>query len=56
VMIMSLQSKTTYKIPPPVADNRCRNCSLMDACMPFAVQEARIPVDLFTPRREAELP
>lgn len=26
------------KLPPPVADNRCRDCSLIDACMPYAIQ------------------
>ena len=24
-------------VPPPVADVRCKNCSLFDACMPFAL-------------------
>lgn len=28
-------------VPDPVADARCRNCSLADACMPFAVRAAR---------------
>lgn len=23
------------EVPPPVADARCKNCSLIDACMPF---------------------
>jgi CRISPR-associated exonuclease Cas4 len=36
------------KLPPPVADGRCRSCSLLDACMPFAIrrfneEEARAP-------------
>ncbi|MDQ3508970.1 MAG: CRISPR-associated protein Cas4 [Actinomycetota bacterium] len=25
------------KLPPPVADARCRKCSLFDACMPFTL-------------------
>lgn len=25
------------RVPPPVADARCKNCSLYDACMPFAL-------------------
>lgn len=25
------------RVPPPVADARCKNCSLFDACMPFAL-------------------
>jgi CRISPR-associated exonuclease Cas4 len=25
-------------LPPPVTDNRCRDCSLQDACMPHALQ------------------
>jgi len=24
------------RLPPPVADSRCRRCSLIEACMPFA--------------------
>jgi CRISPR-associated exonuclease Cas4 len=26
-------------LPPPVADARCRDCSLFDACMPHALQD-----------------
>jgi CRISPR-associated exonuclease Cas4 len=44
-------------LPPPVADNRCRNCSLLDACMPFAVERALAkPSDLYRPRPEVILP
>jgi len=25
-------------LPPPVADQRCRHCSLLDACLPFALR------------------
>ncbi len=25
------------RVPPPVADARCKHCSLFDACMPFAL-------------------
>ncbi|MFI2712161.1 CRISPR-associated protein Cas4 [Micromonospora sp. NPDC018662] len=35
------------QLPPPVADRRCRRCSLLDDCLPRAVAN---PVDLFTPR------
>jgi CRISPR-associated exonuclease Cas4 len=28
-------------VPPPVADQRCRDCSLLDACMPYAIQDFR---------------
>lgn len=27
--------------PPPLADRRCRKCSLIDACQPFAVDKAK---------------
>lgn len=26
------------QLPPPVADSRCPNCSLIDACMPYALR------------------
>lgn len=26
------------QLPPPVADARCRDCSLLDACIPFALR------------------
>jgi CRISPR-associated exonuclease Cas4 len=26
-------------LPPPVADKRCAECSLIDACMPYALQD-----------------
>ncbi len=26
-------------LPPPVADARCRNCSLIESCLPFVVSE-----------------
>jgi len=45
------------ELPSPVADNRCRNCSLLDACMPFAVDRALAkPSNLFNPRPEVNLP
>lgn len=28
------------EVPPPVADARCKNCSLLDACMPFELAGA----------------
>lgn len=27
------------KLPPPVADKRCQDCSLIDACMPHAIHD-----------------
>jgi CRISPR-associated exonuclease Cas4 len=27
------------KLPPPVADQRCNDCSLIDACMPYAIHD-----------------
>jgi CRISPR-associated exonuclease Cas4 len=27
------------QLPPPVADKRCPDCSLIDACMPYALQD-----------------
>ena len=30
-------------LPEPVADERCRACSLIDACMPFELQQPRLP-------------
>jgi CRISPR-associated exonuclease Cas4 len=28
----------TSKLPPPVADQRCPDCSLIDACMPYTIK------------------
>lgn len=45
------------ELPPPVADRRCRNCSLNDACMPFAVERALArPPNLYALRPEMTLP
>jgi CRISPR-associated exonuclease Cas4 len=46
------------EVPEPVADARCRRCSLFDACMPFAVRTAISGphAGLFAPQKEAELP
>ncbi len=30
---------TSVKLPAPVADNRCKDCSLIDACMPHAIHD-----------------
>ncbi|MEV6342778.1 CRISPR-associated protein Cas4 [Actinoplanes sp. NPDC051851] len=35
------------QLPVPVADRRCRRCSLLDECLPRALHD---PADLFTPR------
>ncbi len=29
---------TSERLPEPVADSRCRHCSLIDACMPYALK------------------
>lgn len=51
------QAEPTGEMPAPVADRRCRNCSLLDACMPFAVERARGRApNLFAPRPEGALP
>ena len=34
-------------LPAPVADSRCPNCSLLDACLPYAIADYRSPPDLF---------
>lgn len=47
----------TSELPPPVADKRCRNCSLLDACMPYAVDRALTKSrDPFEIRPEVNLP
>ncbi len=30
-------------LPEPVADERCRACSLLDACMPYELHQPRLP-------------
>lgn len=30
------------KLPPPVADQRCRDCSLLETCMPYAIKDFSI--------------
>ncbi len=52
------QSLRQWKPPVPVADARCKNCSLIDACQPFTVSRcAKLSIeDLFTPFPEANLP
>ncbi len=40
------------EVPPPVADARCKNCSLIDTCMPFDLARAGErfePGELFEP-------
>ena len=43
-------------LPPAVADSRCRNCSLIESCLPFVVSAKNRNRDyqrrLFTPARE----
>lgn len=45
-------------LPPARYDRRCRNCSLLDACLPQGLTKAALlrPASLFVPRREAALP
>ncbi|NJL88479.1 MAG: CRISPR-associated protein Cas4 [Coleofasciculaceae cyanobacterium SM2_1_6] len=31
----------TATIPPPVADSRCPDCSLIEACLPYAIKDFR---------------
>lgn len=33
----------SQRLPEPVADGRCRHCSLLDACMPFAIRAIEPP-------------
>ncbi len=44
-------------LPPPPADSRCRNCSLLDACQPYTVAGTallhRLRAELFEPEDEA---
>ena len=51
------QMKSNGHLPQPVADKRCRQCSLLDACMPFAVGKALASkLNLFEPQVEVDLP
>lgn len=38
---------TQKALPAPVADSRCPNCSLLDACLPYAIADYEPPPDLF---------
>ena len=42
-------------LPPAVADSRCRNCSLIESCLPFVVSNEKRTKDyhrrLFSPAR-----
>ena len=46
------------RLPAARYDRRCRNCSLLDACLPQGLVRAATvrPAALFVPRKEAELP
>lgn len=45
------------ELPAPAADRRCAKCSLLDACMPFAVQKALSSTsNIFLPMDEVDLP
>ena len=47
------QMLTEGVMPPPVADSRCKECSLIDICQPFAqaalAQHAELRSSLFDP-------
>lgn len=45
-------------LPAARYDRRCRNCSLIDACLPQGLVKAALvgPASLFVPRKEADLP
>ncbi|RYG37006.1 CRISPR-associated protein Cas4 [bacterium] len=47
-----------FILPPARYDRRCRNCSLLDACLPQGLSQAALvrPKDLFKPFKEADLP
>jgi CRISPR-associated exonuclease Cas4 len=34
----------TFELPRPVADSRCRHCSLRNSCLPFVVQRNGAPI------------
>jgi CRISPR-associated exonuclease Cas4 len=46
------------ELPPAVFDRRCRNCSLVDACLPQTLTKAAAAreTSLFSPMPEGELP
>lgn len=46
------------RLPAARYDRRCRNCSLLDACLPQGLARGALvrPSSLFVPREEAELP
>jgi len=35
------EMKESQRLPSPLADKRCRNCSLIDACQPFALANGK---------------
>jgi len=46
----------SQRIPDVAADRRCPNCSILDACQPYAVQAARLGQSPFRLRPDKELP
>lgn len=49
-----LKSKHT---PEPVPDQRCKNCSLFDSCIPIAICKSKLQVQTsFVAKEETELP
>nr|WP_238473044.1 Dna2/Cas4 domain-containing protein [Desulforamulus profundi] len=41
---------TSGEIPPPMADNRCEGCALINRCLPFEVKQLSGPKKIVTRR------
>lgn len=51
-IVEAIRSMLAYKVTPePVNDSRCRNCSLLQACMPETLSMATANTNIFTPVR-----
>ncbi len=44
------------QLPDPANDARCPNCSLLDACLPHAIVQAKLTSNLFRAQVEKDLP
>jgi CRISPR-associated exonuclease Cas4 len=56
-VIQIRQIQRSSVLPPPVADERCRDCSLQDSCLPEAGEKSRLKrllQELFTTELEME--
>jgi len=60
VVALIREDQRRGETPPPVYDSRCPNCSLLDACVPEVIAEARLAHhlrDLYRiPREELDTP